>query len=210
MRAAGRRRFDVEAATMTIKVLPRNRPPDQMPLGAKYTRVDVHGVPMPDASPTGESESDRIANMAYTDMYDLSPKYAVSDMSVPVDGGELALEFRRTMGVHSRNYNPDLTQLGITYPTENLMGLGWDVNLGARILLVLEKDSSGVNYQAAHVVDEVGNSTNYIAVGFSGYTAGGSTVFAPDVTHGFNNESLKSKLVVSGANLVLTKANGTK
>jgi len=188
--------------TITVNILPRNRPPDKMPLGAKLRRVDVHGVPMPDPSPTGEGEKDRIPNMAYTDMYDLSPHYAVTDVSVSIEGGELALEFRRTMGIHSRNYNPDLTKLGITYPTEDFLGLGWDANLGARILLTTEKDSNGINYNVARVIDETGNSYTYQA-------DPAFTTFIPDTTHSFNNESVKAHLVAQGGGLVLTRAHGT-
>lgn len=187
---------------LDLKIIPRNTPPDKMPLGSKFRRVDAHGIPMPDPSPTGEGEGDRIPNMAYTDMFNLSPTYATTDLSVPVEGGELSLEFRRTMGIKSRNYNTDVTQLSITYPTEDLMGVGWDVNLGSHVVLVEKKNKGGQTYLSAEVVDETGGSYSYIDTG---------TTFLADIGHSFNNEAIKCRLARSGTTeLVLTKPHGTK
>jgi hypothetical protein len=62
-----------------------------IPYGGKFRRVDIHGVPAPDRSPTGEGEDDRLPNMAYIDMFSLAPNYSVTDAAVPVEGGELVL-----------------------------------------------------------------------------------------------------------------------
>jgi RHS repeat-associated protein len=189
-----------------VTVLPRPEPPPKMPLGSKYRRVDVHGIPMPDPSPTGEGEQDRVPNMAYTDMFGLTPTYATTDVSIPVDGGELTLEFRRTMSIKSRNYNTDAKRLGITYPTEDLLGLGWDTNLGSRVIITTRKDKAGNNYLVADVTDETGGSYSYVISG---------STFLADLAHSFNNEAIKARLAydtdpANPQGLVLTKPHGTK
>jgi RHS repeat-associated protein len=192
--------------TFQVTVLPRSEPPPKMPLGSKFRRVDVHGIPMPDPSPTGEGESDRVPNMAYTDMFGLTPTYATTDVGVPVDGGELTLEFRRTMSISSRNYHPDPTRLGVTYPSDDLLGLGWSTNLGSRVVITERKDKSGVTYLVADVTDEVGGSYGYQISG-----SGTGMVFRADLAHSFNNEAIKAKLTVNASSeLVLTKPHGTK
>ncbi len=201
-------------ATYDITVLNNldSKPPEKMPLGGKYRRVDIHGVPMPDPSPTGEGEQDRIPNMAYTDMFTLAPTYAVTDVAVPMEGGELALEFRRTMGIKSRDYNPDATKRGISYPTQDYLGLGWDTNLSSRGIITTEEDSNGTIYTSIKVVDETGNQLDYLF----GSLPGQPTVFGyvPDVTHSYNNLAMRATLkdakkADGTAQLVLTKTHGT-
>lgn len=185
-----------------------SKPPEKFPLGGKLRRVDVHGVPMPDPSPTGEGEKDRVPNMAYTDMHSLAPTYSVSDVALPVEGGELMLEFRRTMGIKSRNYTPELDRRGFSYPPEDLLGLGWDTNLGARVTISFDQDSSGIYYTAVRVTDETGGQLDYLYNGQN---------YQPDIVHSFNNGALKATLVDGAVNpataqkdLILTKAHGTK
>jgi RHS repeat-associated protein len=179
----------------------RFKPPPKVSVGAKFVKVDAHGVPMPDPSPTGEGEQDRLPNQAYTDMYSLSPQYNVTDVAVPMEGGELALEFRRTMSIKSHNYNYDLSKRSITYPTDWVLGLGWDTNIASRIIVSLDKDEAGFLRTSARVIDEVGQSLEYMS------GADNQGPFVPDVTHSFSNAALKAKLLRVGGTMAVPEGH---
>ncbi len=184
-----------------VTVLPNGKP-QKTPLGSKYARVDSHGVPMPDASPTGEGEQDRIPNSAYTDMYALAPTYSVTDVAQPVEGGELVMEFRRTVSIGRRGYFMDHKQRSIAYPTADLLGAGWDVNIGSRLVIGQSQDANGIYQQDAVVTDETGGTAQYSYNATTG-------LFSPDVEHSFNNASLKSSLKKVGSTYIYKKAHGT-
>jgi YD repeat-containing protein len=179
-----------------------------MPYGGKFRRVDIHGVPMPDRSPTGEGEDDRLPNMAYIDMFDLAPQYSVTDAAVPVEGGELTLEFRRTGGIRSFQYSTDVTKRGITYPSEFILGLGWDTNLNSRIIVSYNPSAGDPTPpKIAGVTDEVGNGGQY----FDEDQTGEDNPFDPDVYHSFSNDAVRSKLFRQDSDtLVLVKVFGTR
>lgn len=179
----------------------RSKPPPKVSVGAKFVRVDAHGVPMPDPSPTGEGEQDRLPNQAYTDMYSLSPQYNVTDVAVPMEGGELALEFRRTMSIKSHNYNYDLASRSITYPTDWVLGLGWDTNIASRVIISLDKDEAGFLRTTARVIDEVGQSLDYMS------GADNQGPFVPDVSHSFSNAALKAKLLRTGGTVAVPEGH---
>lgn len=171
-------------------------------LSAKYRGVDIHGVPKPEPSPTGEGESDRIPNQAYVDMYNLAPSYSVTDVAIPVEGGELVLEFRRTSGIRSQrgNTNPDQQNRNIVYPAENILGLGWDANMGSRVTI-----ASSVNgilgQQTATVVDEVGN-VFFFQKALSG-------AWKPKITNAFSGEAVHNRLLDASDGLILQRPHGT-
>ena len=198
-------------ATKKVKVIPgsgnANLKVPKMPLGSKNRRVDVHGVPMPDPSPTGEGESDRIPNQAYTDMFTLSPTYAVSDAALKAEGGELLVEFRRTSSIQFRNYHPDITRRGIHFPTADLLGMGWDVNPVSNVRIHIRQDDSGLNYVAAYAQDETGSSYEYQA---GANTPAGTYSWIPDVRHSYNASAFKTELnQVDDTHFVLRKSHGT-
>src|SRR5262249_17325403 len=145
-------------------------------LRSKYRRVDVHGVPVPDKAPTGEFEQDRLANMAHVDMYSLTPSFAVTDLAVPVEGGELNLELRRVTGVRSRRiFGSDDSNRPITWAPDNVFGMGWDTNLACHAVMCHTADGT-----FARVIDDVGTILQY---GIEG------TEFIPETFHSFAADS---------------------
>ena len=162
-----------------------------------HARVDIHGVPLPDPSPTGEGESDRIPNMASVDMYTLTPSFSTNDVAVPLPGGDLNLEFRRTEHTDSRvlNYTSKDLEVNHRWASEGILGPGWSTNLAAHVLITDTPDAykSGQATTTAAVVDDVGNSINY--------TQGVGWV--PDVANNFANLSLRNKLEDVGVGGVL-------
>lgn len=186
----------------------RCAPLPRMPLGGKNRRVDLHGVPVPERGPLGEGERDRQSGAAYVDMYDLAPQYSKTDVSIALEGGELALELRRSAGLRSFRHSSNPAKRGITYPTDFLMGLGWDTNLSSRAVLAF--DDAEPDQQLAttiRVVDEVGTAHDYFDRGESGM---GSS-FTPNLTHSFLNEAVNASLQREDAStLVLTRVFGTR
>lgn len=185
-------------------------------------RVDIHGVPLPDPSPTGESEADRIPNMAFIDAYSLTPSFSTTDVAVPMPGGELLMEFRRTMAVDSETTNLD-PSAGVNANTkfsgEKILGPGWSTNLNSRVMVTYTANPiSGQSKLRATVFDETGSSLSYKHGGVSD-----GTFMTPDVRSTFSNAALKGKLEVTGTTLaggplpdsvptsfVLEKEHGTK
>lgn len=191
---------------------------------ASMRRADMHGVPLPDASPTGEGESDRKPSTAEIDMYSLAPSYNVTDVAVPLEGGELLLEFRRTASLSSRLEPGWFRSLCRTYatdvpypfPSETLLGPCWDTNLGSRIVVTNEAACGDEGWGAfsaviATVSDETGATYRYKLEDLvENPNAEERDVWVPDVRHSFDNESMKHRLVTRDGNrLVLKKEHGT-
>ena len=116
--------------------------------------------------------------MAYIDMYSLSPHYSVTDAAVPIQGGELTLEFRRTMGMRSELLDKDET----IFATDRILGLGWSTTLDTRVITRFAN-----NLMIATVTDDLGNSYSYTSEDH------GST-WVPDVMHTFNNDAMRCML----------------
>ncbi|MEM7393928.1 MAG: hypothetical protein AAF492_16440, partial [Verrucomicrobiota bacterium] len=171
----------------------RNRP--HLALGGRQARVNRQGVPLPDPDPVGEdaAEWDREPSRAYQDMYRLGTYYSVSDVSIPIVGGELMLEFRRTLAIDriKQGGEDDLT-----FSNEEVLGHGWESTLGTR-LLITHGVSGQQRFDQASIIDEVGNHYQY-------YRSGNN--WLPDTLHSINNESRKHAF----EDLTFTKLHGTK
>jgi RHS repeat-associated protein len=174
--------------------------PPQLSLGAKYRRVDAHGVPLPDPSPTGEPEDDREGPLGHVDMYGLAPSYGVTDVAVPVEGGELLLEFKRTTGIRSRPVTAVPAKRPITWGGDHILGLGWDTNLGSRV--VVSRRTTGNQPPSIVAIDEIGNSYSYSPFG---------TGFRANTFHSFANDAVRTRLTQPDPDtFVLQKAFGTR
>jgi RHS repeat-associated protein len=201
-----------EEVTRTIIITLLPPPPivpgDQVSLSSNH-RVDIHGVPLPDPSPTGDGESDRLPNMAYVDAYSLTPSFSTTDVAVPMPGGELLMEFRRTLGIHSRITHPNNPQADFQWASENILGPGWSANIGSRVILTHNpKHRPDEPEYRATVYDEVGNPVSY--------KSNSGTAFIPDVRSSFSNVALRGKLetdvTYDGVNydFAYTKTYGTR
>ncbi|MBN1123734.1 MAG: hypothetical protein JXA82_01910 [Sedimentisphaerales bacterium] len=179
-----------------------------IPYGGKFRRVDIHGIPMPDRSPTGEGEDDRLPNMAYVDMFSLTPDYSVTDVAVPVEGQELTLEFRRTCGIRNFRHSTVTSKKGITYPSDFILGLGWDTNLSHRAIVSYNSSDPSPNPpQIINVTDDTGTSYSYL----DDNEIGKSNPFDPDVYHSFTNQAIRATCYrVDSDTLVLVKTFGTR
>ncbi|MEM7391781.1 MAG: hypothetical protein AAF492_05470, partial [Verrucomicrobiota bacterium] len=130
---------------------------------------------------------------AYQDMYRLGTFYTANDVSIPIVGGELLVEFRRTLAIDRIKQDED----DMTFANEEVLGHGWESTLGARLMIT--RGVSGQNrFDQASIVDEVGNSYQYFRI------AGANWI--PDTLHSINNESRKHDFT----GLVFTKLHGTE
>jgi YD repeat-containing protein len=174
-------------------------------------RVDIHGVPLPDPSPTGVGESDRIPNMAYVDAFSLTPTFSTTDVAVPMPGDELTMEFRRTEDIGSQitNLNPENPLVNAHWDSDQLLGQGWNTNINARIILTSDPGHQPDQpaYKAT-VYDDTGNSIDYFSNNGVGY--------APDVRSSFSNLALRGTLATgvsydgSTYSFCYTETHGTK
>ena len=170
---------------------------DQVNVSASDHRVDIHGVPLPDPSPTGEGEADRLPNMAHVDMFSLTPSFSTTDVAAPMPGGELLLEFRRTLGVDSRIIHDTPAgqlegQLDFQWDTETPLGQAWSTNLSSRLIRRITPPSGGMYYSSpltATVYDELGNALEYDLTRYD--TATG---YAPHIRSSFSNSGLRATL----------------
>lgn len=175
-----------------------------VPYLGSLRRVDVHGMPMPERSPTESGEVDRAASATYIDTFSLGPHYSVSDVRVAVEGRDLALEFRRTTAVSAYRHSPVPAKQAITYPSDRILGPGWHTNLASRIALAEE---GCLQVPIATVIDEVGTSYRYSDNGL----VGPSNPFEPDTFYSLNNQADSATLYRADSNtLVLQKAFGTR
>ena len=163
-------------------------PPDSdfVNAASSHQRVDIHGVPLPDPSPTGDGESDRIPNTASVDAFSLTPTFSTTDIAVPLPGGELTLEFRRTLTVQSEVLS-GYAAVDYRFPSETMLGPGWSTNLASRV--ILSYASAPVPGHApftATVYDDAGGAASYYS--------GTGTSFVPDVRNNFSNASLRATL----------------
>ncbi|HEX8521493.1 MAG TPA: fibronectin type III domain-containing protein, partial [Tepidisphaeraceae bacterium] len=173
-------------------------------------RVDIHGVPLPSASPTGDGESDRVPNTASIDAFSLLPTFGMTEIAVPMPGGELLMEFRRTMMADSEIHYPYAQRFqNLHWASENVLGKGWSTNLGARVIFTEEPKPDGTAIKrTATVVDDAGNSYNYFWNDNYG--------FLPDVRSNFSNAAMRGKLeavrdpVTDKPQFVFTGRFGTK
>ncbi len=175
-----------------------------LPFGGAFHRADIHGIPMPERNPTDSSESDREESALYVDTYSLQPHMSTSDVRIPLEGGELELEFRRTFAVTAKRSSALPQYQVITYPSDLILGPGWSSNLSSHITIAPE---SCFGTEIATATDEVGTSYRYWDNGLSGE----QNAFPPDTYFSLNNQAERATLYrVDADTLVLKKIFGTR
>lgn len=210
-----------EALSVTARVDFPNTPPpilgDQVAFQTSQ-RVDIHGVPLPDASPTGDGEADRVPGMAHVDAYSLLPVFSTTDVAVPVPGGELSLDFRRTLtagtettlaldlnGLDFEQIVDEFTanrRLNYEWPIETVMGYAQTTNTASRAIHSFNPDPQlGRAAESITVYDESGAAASFIK-------SNGSWI--PDIRHSFSNQSLRGTLTEVNNGFIYEKTYGTK
>ena len=185
---------------------------DQTSLGSSF-RVDVHGLPQPDASPTGEGESDRVPNAAHVDPFTLLPTFRSTDATVPVPGGELSLDFRRTLSARSRStlFTPNNVDgfpgANFRWPIESVMGHAQSTNTAARLIHSNNAGRHPLAFweptESVTVYDEGGSAS-----GFVRYE--GRSRWYPERRSSFSNSALRGTLTGNNGSFVYTHTHGTK
>jgi RHS repeat-associated protein len=176
--------------------------PSRFATPGKFQGVNLHGVPLPERSPTGETESDQPENGFLIDVYNLAPSASFPELSIPLEGGELALELRRHGGVRTAQSSTNTTKLPITYPTDDLLGLGWGSNLSARAVIT-GSNACGADPPRATITDAGGTVYPYL------FQPGANT-FRPEVYEPQANAALRATPQLTGITLTLTLEHGTQ
>jgi len=191
-----------------------NTNPETYTSDGRYRGVDIYGAPKSDSSPTGEEESDRVPDNISVDMLNLSASYSQTDWSLPCEGGELAIEFRRNAGIRSLDVTPDplgaRAQSRLTLPNQLLLGHSWSTNLGAHV--AVDFIGLGGELPKAVVTDDLGEVLTYQM-----NARDGQVVFEPvNSLSGWDHRALKASLAITATDaqgyavsLRLTKRYGT-
>ena len=168
---------------------------------SKFQRVNLYGVPVPERSPTGEAESDEPQDGFFIDVYNLAPSASFPEMSIPLEGGELALEFRRNGGVRTAHTSTYIPNLPITYPTDDLLGLGWSSNLSARAI-ISRSGACGPDPPRVTITDSGGTVYQYLLEP--------GNKFRPEFYEAQANAAISAIPALLGSNLTLTLKHGTQ
>ena len=167
----------------------------------KLQKVSLHGIPVPEVSPTAEGETDQPQDRFLVDVFNSVPSISAPEVSVPMDGGELSLEFRRFGGVTTSNSSTHIERLPITYPTDDLLGLGWSCNLSARAIVHFPPSCADTPPKVS-IIGPGGTPYYYILEP--------GNVFRPEVTHSQDNASLRASVSLVGNDLLVKQKHGTE
>jgi YD repeat-containing protein len=182
---------------------------DTLPMGssARGTRVDWQGVFMGETSPTGDGETDRKPVRTEVDVFSMLPTYSTADITLPMRGGELSVEFRRRCMSYTHNLRG--VTAGAPPPTSAAavgLGPGWTSNLAANIT-VLQEPIGGAILHTYQVQDEDGATYSYLT------SAMGTPSFKPRLINSFDNRSITAQLIPEDTNtppnaMTLVKPHG--
>lgn len=187
-----------------LPATPECTAPITVPFGGKFRRVDIHGIPMPEGSPADRVEADREASALYVDTYSLNAYVDMSDIRLPVEGGDLELEFRRTASVTLHQWSSQIGKQSITHPSDRFLGPGWTSNLSSHIIIFPE---ACIGKDIVTVIDDVGTSYRYEDNGL----LGASNPFPPDTYFSMNAQAQPATLFRRDTTtLVLEKTYGTR
>lgn len=187
-----------------IEVLESKLDLPRLSVPAKGQRVNIYGIPIPEPSPTGETESDELETGFAIDVSNLAPTISSPDVAIPLEGGELVLEVRRTGGARSARTSTSSRDLPITFETDNLLGLGWDSNLAARAIISHAGGCGADDEPRATFTDSAGNAYLY-------QYHPGSHTFRAEVYDSQGNSALRAtpSIITSPPTLILTLKHGT-
>lgn len=107
---------------------------DTYAIDADYRRCDINGQPMAEAEPQSEPEEDLRKDGFYVDAYTLTPTYSTTDVSIPLLGPGLKMEFRRTASVNAFLAGSSSAAAINAVGEDFILGKGWRSNLGMRVV----------------------------------------------------------------------------
>ena len=118
---------------------------------SKYRNLTIHGQPATTVKPQQDKEKDQPDNKFSIDAYNLSATYSTTDISIPLRGSDLRLEFRRTSSPDTIPMAMPCAEPPEQDPWKYIMGYGWRTNLTARIKEHSEgyivTDENGASYE---------------------------------------------------------------
>ncbi len=182
--------------------------------GAKYRKVALNGRPMPDEKPQHTDETDQAKEESYIDALSLRLNHSVTDIYIPLAGGELALSVRRNVGGEVWNNTTGLTpeQAPIQHPDQPF-GSGWTSNLCPNVHIVQtiragDDRCARLSPTYLYVTDENGQTYKFIVL----YTPAAPTgVFVALPSSIIEQDSFSCTLTgnLADGHYVFTKKHGT-
>ncbi len=171
---------------------------------------------MPDEKPHHQDETDQAKEETYVDAYNLRLNHSVTDIYIPLPGGDLALSVRRNVGEEDWNNTNGMTpDLRPDLP----FGMGWSSNVCPNVHVVRQvrgTDTDPCLYlepTTATVTDENGQSYRFILLGEGSLDGGGGDltgVWAPKPSSDVDKESCMCTLDGTDGNYTFTKAHGVQ
>lgn len=168
--------------------------------GTRYLKLGLDGWPQPDERPQAHAEQRNEPEETFIDALNLHLHHSVTDIYVPLVGGELSLAVRRTLTPEIWHSNHGL------WPWERPdrpFGVNWRSTLSAGIQFVYQRAPAGkfdVDADYAYVTDEQGAQYRFLMIGSSFYPL-------PQADHEL--DVYQSTLRQEGESYVFTKKNGS-
>jgi RHS repeat-associated protein len=97
----------------------------------KYRKIALNGRPLSDEKPQSKSETDQLDDDTYVDALNLQLSHRVTDVYVPLPGGDLSLMVRRNV---KPEFFTSSSDQAIEELQENAFGVCWSSSIGAHIL----------------------------------------------------------------------------
>jgi|GEM_PF-2833742 len=163
--------FLEEVRTVVFQPVPELPDPDsyQIPVsdatGPRYRKIGLDGRPLRDEKPQAEGESDGEAEETYVDAFNLNLVHSVTDVYVPVEGSDLALEVRRNLK------SAVWTEVSGLRPGEDPaapFGGVWTSNLGAHVRVTTPLGPDVDQFEEpveATVTDHTGGTHRFVRYG---------------------------------------------
>jgi len=185
--------------------------------GQKYRKIGLSGIPISDAKPQAEEETDQVREETFVDALNHTLTHRVTDVYIPLGGSDLALSVERNLTPDIWNDQSGLSPRysAISRP-DRPFGYGWTTNIGANIEIVTQEmfydtqlpedcPKQGPPNDYAVVTDENGITHRYLI--FHGIS--GSYAFFPSPEGRHDVDAYANTLKYVDGKFVFRKKHGT-
>jgi len=137
----------------------------QVTTGTRYRKLSIDGTPLREEKPEEEPDTDAAPEETFIDAFNLRLDHATSDIFVPLVGGDLNLEVRRTL-VPAVHHTGDPRPL--VHRRDQPFGPGWTTSLAPTLEITAKTLPPGGDNtwepDYVHVTDENGATYRFLTV----------------------------------------------
>ncbi|MDR3403122.1 MAG: RHS repeat-associated core domain-containing protein [Chthoniobacter sp.] len=176
--------------------------------GPRHRKIALNGSPMPDEKPHHEEETEQAKEETYIDALNLRLNHSVTDVYIPLPGGDLALSVRRNVTEESWNNTNGLTP---DIRPDLPFGMGWSSNICPNVHLVSQQRGIDddpcllLSPTYAYVTDENGQTYRFILLSPPGSVDG---IFVAMPTTTVDQDSYTCTLTGAGGAYTFRKRHG--